>query len=493
MSDTFNLDGKEIVLYGAASIGNLAYDWFTNAGFTVVAFIDKRGAEIDSLRGIPVYSLTDECIKEYTDDTRYVVFVSVKNVFEHTNIANELTKHEFTNLIYRPISVINGGGTEDEKRLNEVYSLISEGKAAKIQDDLKKATKGYTYEVNNRYILEEDDDTVVTLVPVSYIYTDRKKRKTPWFDKPILALLPHIDLFRYINGESAGNYSRYMDYCIMGAGTVIEVTDAWKKNVIKNRSDIFEHMKHYLETDYDFFIRNAPVVTWNSDTRHFNLNSGKHRAAFFVSQKKHFMPVRMSKEDYKTYINEEAVDKVIEALSSQSIMKTEAVIEHPYLIDFPCNGKEFYYGLMYRLTYYIAEELYEKSGELSFENLRISAYLNDFGFLERILIRMGINLDVFTDYDLKLAAVIDAALHSDLRGHMGKALLPEYDYSFIDIRDNKEYDIESAIIRSKVAFVIVGTDSDMAKDLADNRGFTPFYSGIVDGADVSVLMKRRYE
>lgn len=485
----FNIKDKEIILYGAASIGNLAFDWFEDAGFHVAGYIDKRGSEIDCLRGRPVYTLHDGEVELFKDSNRYVVFVSVKNVFEHSNIANQLIKAGFRNIIYRSINVINGVGNKEQNQLYDVYDIISNGEIKNLENEIPMTYALDIHKPISDYVLDREEDSIVTMVSIDSLHTDRKVRKAPWFDKPVFALLPHIDFFHFLSGKEDASYDRYMEYCISGASGKIDITKSWKMNVIKNRASIYEHMKQSLELESDFFVRNAPNVEWHADKGIFNLQSGKHRAAFFASLGRHYIPLRLKKEDYESYLNVEIADKLLKLLTEREVTQLAAPIGHPLFFDYPCESKEFYYGFLYKLYYYISDCLYNATGRLTFEGVSIHCDLDDYGFIERAIRKSGCNIDLsICKENMELMQILDRLLYCDLLDYIENDFANKsYDYIIIDARKDNDCENFKKYKGVKECLIIVNTNSQQESLLKRNYKTECFFRGIADGVDTCVI------
>lgn len=434
---------KRVLLYGAASIGMLIYNVFEENNFEIIGYIDKRAKEMDSFMGKPVWSLHDDSLKKHINDNAFV-FVSVKNVFEHSKIAQDLVAAGFENIIYRPYSVLSGDGNEAQKALNSIYDLLTNDMFHSITG-VPKTMRIETIEYKDYATIRVDEQGRVVLVPIDLVYSDNKVRETPWFNKNIGTLLPHMDLFRFIAGESGYSTERYMDFCIDSASNTgeITITQAWKNNVLKNRSSIYEHMSYSMELDPDFFIRNAPNATWNKNG-YFNLNSGKHRGAFFASKRKKYVPLRISEKDFEAWINEATFLKVKQTLERNAIHELCAPIPHPYFYQYPCESKEFYFNLFYAITYYLANELYTQYRSLLFEGLRILCICDDLGYLERHLIKMGCKVDCVNKEEDKDVLEKLQNLFYCLQNHTEFDLNKSYDYILYDETRN-EIDITTVL------------------------------------------------
>lgn len=491
----FTLEDKKIILYGAASIGSLAIAYFEEHGYDVYCYIDKRGHEICTFVGKPVYELEDSDIKAL-DKESVVVFVSVKNVFEHTNIARKLIDNGFNNIIYRPLSVINGGGTVEEKALYDIYGLIETGKVKDCESIPTTERIGTEIKTDNYVIKNDDGDRCVIIVPVNQVYTDNKPSPTPWFDIPVLSFLPHIDLFRYISGEKGVSYQRYLDFCIFSANNsnTIKVTDAWKSNVLKNRSDVYEHMSKSYELDREFFIRNAPKAEWNEKRAVFNLNSGKHRAAFHAALRKKYIALSVTKEDYAKYLNARVTEKLKNKLSAGNLSSFKAPIDHIAFFDCLCSSTEFYYNFLYALFYDISEDIYASTERLDFDKYSVICDFADDGFIGRAFYKAGFNM--YKAEDMKedsLVPLLDELFYTKLSTLSGVDGQKEmYDYAVIDLR-NKETDnasVRNIMDRTKNVYAIIGDSLAADKYISSgDRNWEKFYSSICDGVDTVVLKK----
>ncbi|MCR5651316.1 MAG: hypothetical protein K6F86_09075 [Lachnospiraceae bacterium] len=479
------MKNRKIVFYGAASIGKIIYDRVKNTDLDLFCYIDKRAEEIKYLNTLPVFYL-DDLIFEKINKDEFVIFISVKNVFEHTDVANELIKRGFHNIIYRPLSAINGVGSEKQNRINEVYDVFESGKIEEIEW-IPKSLKIDMYVPQNRSIIAEDACTITAWFPIDILHTDNKVKGHKWSDIPVPAFIPHIDLFRHIAGDSSCTCDVYLEYCTESAiNNGISVTEAWKANVIKNRSSVYEHMSHAAELEADFFVRNAVNAIYDKEQGLFNLNSGKHRAAFFASMKRKYIPMKVAKEDYSAFINMEWCSRLEKYLVDNEVMQLKAPIPHPFFYDYPCETKEFYYNYMFWLLHYIGVKQYTMKNNVSLNGLRIFSLLDDYGFLERILIGAGVLLvhninDEITDIINKLFFVKSSFFQ--------KTNDDGFDYILVDlsVKDVGDKLIENNPIKRDGTEVIIILDGDKHKERAVIG--EKCFASIMDGKEKICLKK----
>lgn len=391
--DEFRFDSTTpILLYGAAAIGNIMHENLLQQKFRVTGFIDKRAYEMTEFRGLPVYHIDDARLTP-KDRASVSVIVSVKNVFEHEQIAAKLIKQGYENIIYKSKSVLNNYGSEDRIALSTLYDDILANK--KIAEQNLSKTK---YTILNEYkdhalILEnEEGNYVIANIPLEYIYTNNySENESKWGNVNIMAFFTHLGFFRFLSGNIGYSYEDYInEYCIYTAPPSIKITEGWKNNVMQNRAMIFEQMRLSHELDADFFIRSAPEAVWNQQG-YFNLTSGKHRAAFFAATGQMFLPTKISKTDYKTFLALPDAETLNNDLQENAVTELKLPIPHPYFYKYPCLSNEYYYKMISYFSFFIARNLYFPDKQLNWKNLNIMEISeNPYSILNHFS-RMGCN------------------------------------------------------------------------------------------------------
>lgn len=478
---TFELKGKKVIFYGAASIGTIMLPQFRNAGFDVIGFIDKRAKEMPSFMHRPVYSIDDRALDSMLSDD-FVVIISVKNVFEHSNIANALINRGFHQIIFRPNASLEGYGNELQNKLNDAYSLVENEKYDEAKGIPCSEVKE-PFVPRDSAIIDGDNDQVVAYLPIDMLFSDNKKRETSWFNKPVMAMLPHIDLFRFISGDTHYTVDRYMQFCIDSAKNSdwIEITDAWKQNVVKNRAQIYEHMMNSMDLEPNFFIRNAPKCTYDQRRCLFNLNSGKHRAALFVSLKRKFIPLKIEKASYEQYLKKDLIESLSKELNEEYPDVLPAPVPHPYFYSYPCESKEFYYNFLYFLSYHIADDLYNKTHRIDFNDVSIRFALNDLGFMERVAWRWGCSISISNEHNSNCLKILDKLFSTDIVGCMNNTE-EIVDYNIIDFSnaENVTEEVQFACCKSKEVLIIIRNNQleDIDKEAIDLQ---VYFNSIMNG------------
>ena len=140
-------------------------------------------------------------------------------------------------------------------------------------------------------------------------------------------------------------------------------TKSWYENVFKNRANVYEKMKMEYDTDPSFFIEQAVEATWN-ERGYFNLNGGKHRIAFLASRESLTAPLVLNHDDYETFMNRSAADKVIASREASGSFTVPYWIPHPLFADMECRIGINAYNVFYRLVRWLARQLYENEHRL---------------------------------------------------------------------------------------------------------------------------------
>jgi hypothetical protein len=340
-----------VVLYGAAYLGTLVHRYL--AGFcSLAAFLDKRAAELGSYLGLPVYAANSAAIK---DKAGCVVVVCVKNIFDHEGIVEELTREGYSHIVYMPPdnSPLQYADEALPAQLRQLYNAVIDHTL-----QLPCQVPGVAGQLAPRWqahgVVDEDGETVTAMIPTAFVYTDRAKNKASslWADIPVAFLAPHLQLFRYFEGEPDANGEWYIeDYCVPAARATgdFKRTDRWRQNILDNRRMVYEQMCTEWDLDPGFFSRNAPRAVWNS-AGHFNLMSGKHRAIFLLSKGAYLMPLKLARQDYEAFLNRPALEKAMAYVQSHAMLQMPWPVMHPYFYRFRCAVQRSFYALALRLA-----------------------------------------------------------------------------------------------------------------------------------------------
>lgn len=329
-------ENTEIYCYGAAAIGKIVLE--NNPQMNICGFIDARGKEIGQMCQKPVFSW--ETISKIS--RKAVVIITVKNVFEHEDIAYRLFQAGYDRIIYKPKAVLDGKGSFDERKLSDLWDHI-------VYEDLQLPAKEVPfyedrvdYEFSDQAKIREEGEEVTAYVPVELIYTNATSDF--WGDINIQALYPHIRFFCFLENKKGGEVEDYLKFCEGSASKLgdIVITDSWRSNVLRNRTMIYEQMSLQRDIDPDFFIRSAPTAQWNPKG-YFNLTGGKHRASWLTAMGYRYLALKLPRKDYEEWLGNETVRALLERIQAENIRKLPQKELHPYFYKFP-HEEPVYYG-----------------------------------------------------------------------------------------------------------------------------------------------------
>ncbi len=196
---------NRFILYGAAALGKVFLDILRNAGYSVIGFMDKRHDEISEAHGLPVWNVEKA---EKAEDI--IIIISIKNVFEHQEIADNLLEHGYNKIIFLPRKCIKG----EESNLQSIYDtynyiLSYKGKESEglcLQNELPLLQQKSRLRLSNTGIIDRKDNYVVANMPIVNIFTAQKQENFvyPWAEQSIISLIPHTTLYNYLWGGRTG-------------------------------------------------------------------------------------------------------------------------------------------------------------------------------------------------------------------------------------------------------------------------------------------------
>lgn len=381
------------IIYGAAAIGDLAKKSLEKHGIRVIGYIDKRAFEIKNYNELPVWD-ADGVPQEYKKKNT-VLFIGVKNVFEHEQIARMLVQKGFEYIIYKPHNVLLGHGTNEENQIAEIYDMLFDTESSVSNFKLPKCQAGNSRRLYDFALMQEEDNQVVVYIPAEFIATNNYQTggMVKWGNVNILSFFTHIDFFRsFENYEDASPQPYLKEYCEYTAKlqNKIIITKGWQDNVIKNRAQIYEKMSEAMNLDKDFFARNAPTAEWNSEKYIFNLTSGKHRSTFLAAKGMKYIPIKISSKDYQRFYHKEELLETYE-LWMQS--KREIAIAHPVFYRDPGNRDRGEYAFISWFARFYGKRFFYEKGRIDFSGVKILDLSDDLGNLARFLGRLGCDIE----------------------------------------------------------------------------------------------------
>lgn len=375
-------NAKEVYIYGASYIGSVTGKALLKKGMSLRGFIDKRAEDIKECIGLPVYDM--EGLKSVAS-TQAVIFVAVKNVYYHMEIAKTLYVNGYTRIIYKTAHAINGGMDCRDRVLDEAYeSIYKTGDIPEFDIPIVEPKKEFGW--NSSKILKEEKEFIIFYAPMEQIYTGLTAKQ--WTNIPILALLPHIRLFQYFEGTLDKRPDDYIRECEKGARSEsIAITESWKDYILQNRFHTYEQMRWRYDNAPEFFIEQAPEVVWN-EKGYFNLQTGKHRICFLAAMGKTSVPVKLKRDTWERLNEDVNLNKIRQILERNP----EAKLPLPH---FYFQGNRQYHCIFYQKKLRkILEQMYD-NGLMRGNDKKFSAiydFTKNRGYFAFLFSQMGFHI-----------------------------------------------------------------------------------------------------
>lgn len=365
-------ESTPIFLYGAGHAGTLVYHYL-HRFCKLVAYLDKRADELGHHMGLPIYTIDSEHITEENKNIA-VTIVCVKNIFDHENIAIELVKNGYTNLIFCPVdgsSFVYRSDTE-RKHLAEIYKCIIDN-CLELPVEIPSASDFFYLDFFDAAIVKHSGEDLIVRVP-SFLAYNRNEGSGIWEDSPMLTLFPHLEIFDWFAGEVNATPDYYINlYCLVSAKEHnLTPSEGWKQNIINSRKMVYEKMHIAEELSPSFFEDHAVPARWNNGG-YFNMESGKHRAAFLIHRRKMLIPIHVTTEDYATYLNMPVADELIKFINENEIFELPYPIMHPYFLKVSFSSQNNFFELFWDFARWLSICMFEDTGKI---NLKESSLLD---------------------------------------------------------------------------------------------------------------------
>lgn len=299
---------QDIYIYGASYMGSVTGKALQTNGIAIKGFIDQRADDIGKCAGLPVYTLEEFC---HVADTQSIIFVAVKNVYYHAQIAQQLFALGYQKIIYKTSHAIRGTMSVNEQILDKAYeSIYKSGDIPPFRIPVIEPICELEYKPPR--ILQEENGYLTFCVPLEQLYTGTTVQK--WTNVPVLTMIPHIRLFQFFEGTISEYPNDYIELCAQGARNEnIEITDSWKNYVLKNRFHTYEQMRWRYDYEPEFFIKQAPEAAWNPKG-YFNLLTGKHRICFLAAMGKSTVAIKMKKQEWDSLFSQNCFQEICQIL-----------------------------------------------------------------------------------------------------------------------------------------------------------------------------------
>lgn len=327
----FNQDLK-LILYGINNYAEEKYEILKRKGFQVIAFFDRRASELNRKYRIPVFTLEEEGF-EAKDEI--CVIIMLQNAMQHDAIARDLLKKGYCKILFIPMN--DYIEITAATNLREYYNYFMQEEWGMLHNIPILQKNLLFHKIDYQYsIIKRSDNWIKAWIPIELIYTnphsavEGRKKLEKYADVPISAYYPYIEMFKYLEGESAS--LQYLEE--YGVNSCHYSNGYVNLDIILQRRRLYDIYLKEINRGMDFFISSAPTVKWN-DRGFFNLLEGQHRIAFLWSKEYTYIPASLSCEDFFKWDNKKQLEKFICYIKNSGIRTLCTPLPHPMFKGFP--------------------------------------------------------------------------------------------------------------------------------------------------------------
>lgn len=374
----------QILIYGAGMVGKRLLRQMQQQNLSVAGFIDRRGKEIKTLEKIPVYSL-EELQNRFQQKENYLIFLTIKNVFQHNEIVMSLRSMGFEYFVFKPASILQGCNKNEELIIvNRIYEKVveTEGTLAETVPSCKGVR---LLELRDWGFLSEQEGFVTAYLPAELLFTNWNPDNPQWSVQNILAAYAAVDMYRGFSGKN-GKHSKKLIDCYMqeialaGAQKMGLNTDGlWEESVREGRRRVYWEMRRKMAFWPEFFIENSVLMKRRENNSFELISSGKNRVSFLIAEGMTVIPVRMKKNEYTIFLNAKVANRLYTYLEKRPEIRPFAPISHPYFYYVDSMAPDYLENWLGRIGKFIARWLYDMYGMFDFSKLTIQSLLPDQG------------------------------------------------------------------------------------------------------------------
>lgn len=323
-------DIKKIFIYGAGELGRRTYERLKAKHMHVIAFLDKKATGV--INGIPVLSPYDESLsaKEKADN---IVLICLNAGNEHRQIADDLYFNGYKKIVFLPLKYAM---LYDKKiQLTQLYNKALVGED--IWNDVRQYEEYIHIKFDADAVIREDDEWIWAWINQEILFSEdhfrwnRDKSKIHFVNNGVDVNLNTYywihELFDYIDGVRS-DCQMYL--------SIFEIKQGTREGIDKicDREQLVADLNQKLSYGLEFFVEAAAEVSWNNKG-YFNLVGGHHRTIFLQHRDYVYYPVKMQKEDYRVWKNQECLEKIKGYIDKNNIENTYVPVPHPYFMNFP--------------------------------------------------------------------------------------------------------------------------------------------------------------
>ena len=403
----YEIKNKKALIYGAGSVGQVASGTLDRAGMIIAAYIDRRADVIWEHNGKPVFH-PDQLKSKITGKDNYVILITIRNVFEHSSLAAHFASAGFKNIIYKPLSILRGGGNEAAESINAVYEAITGHFTVPEQCACYEEEP---FRFHDFALQEESAEELLVKLPAELLFSNTNPRIPVWSCRNFYADYIAVDLYAAFHHSGSGmteQIERYINrFALPGARTMEVNTEGnWRELLIESRQKVYYEMEYKLCMDYDFFVKNCVKVRPRSGGGFELVTSGKNRVSFLIAKGMRYIPVKIDRTAYASYLHLDTVNKMI-AYYQSSHPTVFAGIPHPFFYRLDVTAPDYAVKIVKPLARFLAEQIYLENERYAYERYTLSIGINDEGYMGRFFRMLGYQVQRTVTQNVELCALLD--------------------------------------------------------------------------------------
>lgn len=320
-----------ILLYGYNVNSERAHNQLLGNGYKSVYLLDRNAKHIRISQNIAIYT-ADEIIKKVDMDNT-VSIICLRDFRKHKAVAEFLCETGFRYIVFLPNDM--NMDVETDAMLRRVYGCyyIADLENCVVPEYLDCFMD--RYDDTNTIILERENEVWVRC-PRELVYCITREKviaegqkagySEVWedVDMPIIEQASFVQLMKFLNHDN-GSSELYVVEKLKRLGNRELEKD--ETALLEERSNLFNVYCQHFSRGMSFFEASPGEAEWN-DKGYFNLNDGHHRSIFLAYKGCRYIPVRISKEDYRKWKNESELESLKKLLIDKEVL--------PYPIEHPC-------------------------------------------------------------------------------------------------------------------------------------------------------------
>lgn len=328
-----------IVIYGAGEVGTLCAQALLSKGYHVIAALDQSRENENLIEEIPIFRFGNEGFSN-KEKHELIVIICLADGMLHKKVADVLYQNGYNYIVFLPMC--HSLAPKRKTELTELYNQVLVA-SERLEDSLYEVRDYECYAFPelcaSNGIISEDSESYTVYIGMELLFTESielwEGDKTKFFakeeykDKNIAAQYRNENLWDFFASrtDSCEEYFK---------GFYKEKTSEERLKELKKREALYKVFQSEYDRGWDFFVQAAPFVKRNSK-HYFNLMGGHNRTTFLLSKGHTFFPVRMQKQEFELWNNEEDFEILKQFLKERKIKNTYAPIPHPGMMLFPCE------------------------------------------------------------------------------------------------------------------------------------------------------------